>query len=182
MPNADIKKFIPRQYLDVVGKNLPSILNALNDNIGKAEELISACVDQLFLTTASGKYLVQLGESQGFTMPANSGLDIRSYRVLVPIMVASPKQVRLSVDELIQSFYKSERTKASVTSSVVGPYSLISGDDLIVETEKGLQSIAITLGQVSNLNNVSAQEITAIINTIQSNFSAEAITDRSTGT
>lgn len=180
-PNADVKKFIPRQYLNVLGKNLPAILDSFNGNIKVTEDLINACIDQLFLTTASGNYLVQLGESSGFTMPQNSGLDIRSYRVLVPIMAAAPKQVRMSIDELIQAFYKNERTKASVTSSAYGPFSLANGDDLIIETEQGTVEVSITSSQVSDITDVSAQEISAVFNSIQDVFVAEAITDRSTG-
>ena len=180
-PNANVKKFLPKNYLGVLGKNLPAIYEAINRNIKEAETLVQACIDQLFLSTASGRYLIQLGEEQGFVMPANSGLDIRSYRVLVPLMVASPKQVRLSIDELVQAFYQNDRTKPSVLSTIAGPYSLESGDDFIVETENGVISVSVIEGQVSDLTNVSAQEVAAVMNSSQDVFSAEAITDRTTG-
>jgi len=176
-----VQKYIPQQYLEVLGKNLPAIMNAVNGIYGNTEELIQACIDQLFLSTASGRFLVQNGEQRGFAMPDNSGLDIRAYRVLVPLMVADPKQVRITMNEVIKAFYGTDRTRPSVDSSVFGPYSLLDGDDLIVETESGTIRITIVEGQVSDLTVVSAPEIAAVINSVQSEILAAVVEDRQTG-
>lgn len=178
---ANLKRYLPLEMLEVFGKNLPGIIDAVNNSHEKVEQLIQACIDQLYLPTASGRYLVQLGEEQGFIMPANSGLDIRSYRALVPIMVSDPKQVRISIDKLIRVFYGSERVRANIYASVIGPYSLQNGDNLIIETEKGLTTVTILEGQVSNLSNVTASEIAAVLNSVQSTVLAESVTDRATG-
>ena len=180
-PSADMKKFLPEQYLQVIGKNLPGLITAVNESVAKTETQVQAIIDQLFLTTASGRYLVQLGEEKGFVMPANSGLDIRSYRVLVPIMVSDPKQVRITIDQLVQAFYGSERTKPNVLSSVPGSYSLLDGDNLIIETESGESDVSVTLSQVSDLNDVSAGEVTAILNSSQSLYLATVVKNRTTG-
>lgn len=180
-PNADVKKFVPNHFLEVIGKNLPAILKAVNTGHEATERLIQACIDQLFLSTASGRYLIQLGEQEGFTMPPNSGLDIRAYRILVPIMVSNPKQVRLSINDIVQAFYKNERTKPYVQSTRIGPYVLADGDDLILETESGLTVVTILENQVSDLGNVTAQEISAVINSSQDMVLAEAVIDQSTG-
>jgi hypothetical protein len=180
-PVTNVRKFVPEHFLQVLGKNLPAILEAVNTAHETTEELVQACIDQLFLATAQGRYLVQLGEEKGFTMPSNSGLDIRAYRVLVPIMVSNPKQVRISMDELIQAFYGNERTKPGLSASELGPYSLLDGDDLILETESGNVAVSIVDGQVSDLTNVSASEIAAVINSSQSTILGEAIEDRQTG-
>lgn len=180
-PGAKLQKFIPKNYIPVIGKNIPAIHEAFNRNIQETETLIQACIDQLFLNTASGNFLVQLGEEQGFVMPANSGLDIRAYKVLVPIMVAAPKQVRISIDQLVQAFYQNERTRPVMLSAIAGPYNLNSGDDLTVETESGSVNVSIVDGQVSDLTNVSAQEIAAVLNVSQELYLAEAVTDRISG-
>ena len=177
---ADIKKFLPSTYLQTNGKNTPALIKAINDTHEKLEQLVQACIDHLFIQTASGRYLIQLGEQEGFVMPPNSGLDIRSYQVLTPTMVASPKQVRQTIDELIQDFYTAERTRASITSSVAGPYNLSNGDDLIIETESGQFTISLTGGQVSDLSKVAAAEIASVINTLQGPFTAQSVTDRNT--
>jgi hypothetical protein len=179
--SARIERFVPQHFLEVLGKNLPALLKAINSSNAKAEAQVQACIDNLFLSTANGKYLVQLGEEQGFTMPANSGLDLRAYRVLVPIMVSNPKQVRISINELIQAFYGSERTKPSIESSIYSPYSLADGDDLVVTTESGSVDLSVLANQVSDITSVSAQELAAIINSSQSIVLAQAVTDRAVG-
>jgi hypothetical protein len=181
MTQASVKKYVPARYLSVTGKNLPAILNAVNQGVDTIEQTIQACIDQMFLTTASGKYLINLGEQEGFALPPNSGLDIRAFKVLVPLMVSSPKQVRITINDLIQAFYGSERTKPNITSSVFGPYQIVPGDDLVVETESGTVSITVLQEQVSNLSSVSAIELSAIINYSQDLILADTITDRQNG-
>lgn len=180
-PTSNVKKFVPARYLQVTGKNLPALIGSVNEGIESIEQNVQACIDQLFLSTASGKYLINLGEQDGFTLPPNSGLDIRAFRVLVPIMVSSPKQIRITINDLIQAFYGSERTKPNISAEVYGPYSLVSGDDLIVETESGTIEVSILAGQVSNLNSVSPTELSAIINYSQDLLLADTITNRQTG-
>lgn len=180
MPNTDIRKFLPQNYLAVTGKNIPAIIGAINATWDSLESLIAGCIDQLFIQTATGRFLVQLGEQEGFTMPQNSGLDIRAYRTLVPVMVANPKQVRQTIDELIQAFYTAEKTRASIVSANAGPFSLEDGDDLILETESGIVQISIVEGQVSDLGSVTAAEIAAIINSNQSTVVADQVVDRAT--
>ncbi|EFX62689.1 hypothetical protein DAPPUDRAFT_336587 [Daphnia pulex] len=181
MPNADLKKFLPTRLSEVIGPNMPAIIAAFNQSADTVEQTIQACIDQMFISTASGKYLLSLGEESGFTIPPNSGLDIRAFRVLVPIMVSNPKQVRISIQDLVQAFYGSERTKANILSSTTGPYSLADNDDLIIETDGGIVTITILQNQVSDITNVSVGELSSIINYSQSLISSETYTNRSTG-
>jgi hypothetical protein len=178
---SSIKRYLPEQYLTVLGKNLPAIYSALDDSVAKTEKLIQDCIDQLFLSTATGKYLVQLGQESGFTMPANSGLDIRSYRVLIPIMVAAPKQVRLSINDLIEAFYGSDRTRALLVASVPSPYQLLDGDNLEVDTENGSVNIAVSLNNIGDPNDVRSAELAAILNSGQDKFVASVHINPSTG-
>lgn len=180
MTQADVKKFLPSRMLQSRGKNLPGMIRMVNESIDKLEQLVQACIDQLYLQTASGRFLVQLGEQEGFVMPANSGLDIRSYKILVPIMVSNPKQVRNTFQDLIEAFYNRDRTRPSITSTVAGPYVLQSGEDIILETENGTLNISITSDQVSDLSNVTAAEIAAVINASQNIVFADQVADRTT--
>lgn len=181
MPNADLKKYLPRRLVEVIGQNMPAIINSFNQGADEVEKTIQACIDQLFITTASGKYLLNLGEEGGFAIPPSAGLDVRAFRVLVPIMVSNPKQVRISINDLVQAFYGSERTRANITSTVFGPYSIDSNDDLLIETDAGSFSVNVLANQVSSLASVSATELSSIINYSQSLVLAEAILDRTTG-
>jgi len=181
MANADLKKFLPTRLSSVIGKNMPALIASFNQGAEAVEQTIQACIDQLFISTASGKYLLTLGEEGGFTIPPNSGLDIRAFRVLVPIMISNPKQVRISIQDLVQAFYGSERTKANILSETVGPFSLNENDDLIIETDAGSVIITVLANQVSDINAVSAGELASIINYSQSLISAETYLNRSNG-
>jgi len=180
-PNADIRKYLPEQFVNVQGRNTPGILNAINNSAYYTEALIQSCIDQLFITTASGTYLINLGVEQGFTMPANSGLDIQAYQKILPIMISDPKQVRQTLEALVQAFYGISFTNPTLQSGVVGPYSLADGDNLQIETEAGTVDITISASQVSDITNVSATELSAIINYSQSLVYSDTLTDRSTG-
>lgn len=181
MSDSDIKRFLPKRFYEVIGRNTPGILKAFNQGAAQVEQTIQACIDQLYFATASGRYLLALGEKSGFSVPPSAGLDIRAFRILVPIMVSNPKQVRFTIDELIQAFYGSERTKANITSSVYGPYSLENGDDLKIETESGTFTINILSDQVSDISSVSALELSSLINYSQSLALADTVLDRTTG-
>lgn len=175
----DIKKWLPERLKRSKGKNLPGIYKTLNESFERLEQLVQACIDQLFLQTASGRFLIQLGEQEGFVMPSNSGLDIRSYKTLVPIMVSNPKQVRSTFQELIEGFYGRDKTRPSIIASNPSPYSIQPGDDIIIETELGISVFSITADQVSDFSNVTAAEIAAVINSTQNNIFADQITNRS---
>lgn len=178
--SVDVHRYLPENLAQASDALTQAILLAINSNDEFVMRTIQACIDQLFLSTANGKYLVQLGEEQGFTMPANSGLDIRAYRVLVPLMVSAPKQVRRTIDEMLQAFYGVDRTKPSITATIFEPYNLSSGDDIIVETESGRISVAILADQVSDISNVTAAELAAVLNTVQNLYTADTKLDRST--
>ena len=180
-PNADLRKYLPRQFVEVFGPNIPGIIKAINESLFNTEQIVQSCIDQLFTSTASGTYLVKLGEEQGFTMPPNSGLDIRAYKELIPIMVADPKQVRISMEALVRVFYGSDRTNPNIQSTISGPFNLNDGDDLIIETSVGTTTITIGADQVSDLTDVSATELSAIINYSQNAVSSDTIANRSTG-
>lgn len=177
---TELKKFLPKRMALPPGHFNHSFIDAVDKSHQNLLSLIQTCIDQLFLTTATGKYLVQLGEEQGFVMPLNSGLDIRAYRVLVPLMVSSPKQVRRTIEEIVEAFYGMDRTRPSITASVYEPYSLVSGDDIIIKTEKETVSLSILSNQVSDISSVAAAELAAIINATQSTIYADTVSDRAT--
>jgi len=176
---ANVKTFLPGNVANARDKLTQALLTAVTDQDTNMEVFIQACIDQMFLATADGQYLIQLGEQQGFTMPPNSGLDIRAYRVLVPLMVSAPKQVRQTIDQLVAAFYGTDRTQPSVTSVLPEPYNLASGDDITIETESGVINVAIQANQVSDITNVSAGELAAVLNTIQNLFTADTVVNRS---
>lgn len=179
---AEIKQYLPQRFAKLgEGTFMHALSIAVDEQHTKIQQQIQACIDQFFLTTASGQYLVRLGEQEGFVMPANSGLDIRAYRVLVPLMVSSPKQVKQTFGQIIEAFYGADRTRPSLTATVAEPYNLSDGDNIRVLTEKGITDVAVLANQVADISNVTSAEIAARINSVQNQISADIISDRITG-
>jgi hypothetical protein len=177
---SNLYKYLPQRLRLPDDTMVNSITRAVDDADERVMELIQACIGQLFLTTASGKFLVQLGEQEGFVMPPNSGLDLRAYRVLVPLMVAAPKQVRSTINDVIEAFYGSERTRPSITAAITAPYNLNDGEDLIVTTDQGTINVTFLSDKIADIHNVGAPELAAIINSVQNLVYADTVTDRST--
>lgn len=179
--SIDIRRYMPEHMATASDSFTRAVIQAINANDENVAQLVQACIDSLFVSTANGKYLIQLGEQEGFTMPQNSGLDIRAYRILIPLMVSAPKQVRDTISEMVQAFYGQDRTRPSIMASVAEPYSLENGDNIIVETESGRLEISILATQVSDITNLTASELAAVLNTQQTLYIADSVTDRSTG-
>ena len=176
--STKLERYVPQEFLNVTGKNLPALYKAFNEGAGNIDQLVQAAIDQLFLTTASGRYLIKLGEEGGFTLPTQTGLDINAYKLLAPVMVSAPKQVRITLEELIGVFYEQTRTNAVSTSTAFEPYALLDGDSISVETDGGLVSVTITAADVADLSVVTAGEIASFINNAQDLVSAGVFTDR----
>ena len=178
---ASLYKYLPADYHTVEDTFSFALIKAIDQSHENLEALIENAIQQLFLSTATGRNLIQLGQESGFTMPPNSGLDIRALRDLISAMVASPKQVVNVINELLEIFYGATKVRPSIISTVAGSYSLADGDDLIVETESGITTIVVIASQVSNISNVTADEIAGIMNSSQSVYFADTVVDRTTG-
>lgn len=178
MKPFDLYSFLPDHFKTDEGTLLRGILSAVGVSQDRLAQMVEAAIDQQFLSTATGKYLLYLGESQGFVLPPNSGLDVRALRSLIPIAVASPKQVSNTLNSLIAAFYGNDKVRTAVIAQNAEPYSLVNGDDLIVETETQKVSVGFVASLFSDINNVSASELATLINTQQSLFVADAFLDR----
>jgi hypothetical protein len=174
---SNIQAFLP-QHFNLSAGLIFAILQAVTESTGRLEDLIQAAVDQQFISTATGRYLLFLGEQNGFAMPDNAGLDIRALQALIPTMVASPKQVTATLNRLVEIFYGVDKTRTTITSTVSEPFNLADGDDFIVETEKGRVAIGFLANQFSDISNVTCQEIAGVLNAAQSNYIVEVFFDR----
>lgn len=135
---------------------------------------------QLFLSTASGQYLLNLGSSSGFTVPQNSGVDSSSFKEIVPAVVSSPLQIVNTMVDLMSLFYDKTRISPYMWNTAPAPYALSDGDSLQIETESGTVGVSFLASQVSDINNVSASDIVGIINSSQSLIQASVYVARDT--
>lgn len=180
-----ILDFVPRHFkipdIDVeTGKKmlLPAIYKAIDNESQNFENLTLEAFRQLFLTTASGKYLIRLGAQEGFTVPQQSGLGVDAFREIVPAVVSYPKQISNTIIRLMSIFYDKSLVSPSFISTLSEPFSFQDKDVLKIRTDKGDLSIGIYAGQVSDLNNVKATEYAGIINAAQSDVFADTSFER----
>jgi hypothetical protein len=180
MEPFDIFTYLPDHYR--TGPN--TVLGALLSSIKASQDIlvhaVQSAIDQQFLTTATGKHLLFLGEQSGFVLPANSGLDIRALRSLVPIAVANPRQVADTLIKLVETFYGVDKVRANIMSSTASPYGFIDGDELSIETESETVNITLSSKYFSNINSVSAAEFVTFINTSQNKIIADVFQDLKT--
>ncbi|CAB5221456.1 hypothetical protein UFOVP244_169 [uncultured Caudovirales phage] len=180
MEPFDIFNYLPDHYKTEKGTVLAALLSSIGANQSLLVKAVESAIDQQFLTTATGKHLLYLGEQSGFVLPPNSGLDIRALRSLVPIAVANPRQVADTLIKLVEAFYGVDKVRSNVLSTAISPFRFYNGDDLIIETESGTISMTLTEDAFSDISNVSGSEIATFINTSQSKIIADVFQDLKT--
>lgn len=161
-----------RSYLNpyIKGETTDAILQALA--VGNAAYLIEnvhAVNDQLYIATASGRYLDERLADSGITRPPAVGLSDDVFRE-IGIEVKNRKQVRDLINNLLNSIFGDEFVRASDQSRQVEPYNLKDGDTLIINFD-GANTIAITFktGMFANIAAATAQEVAdAITKTLRS--------------
>ena len=166
-----------RTKIDVLHGLMPNHLhtrnntnwNALIEAIGGEDEATSQLVAevrrQFFIKTANRPYLDRLGANNGVSRPSLVGMDDQTFKKYVPVLSYQPKQVKLIIDQLLDLFFFKESTTAFITAQIPAPY--VFSDDWELEylvDETNSERIAITANDVTDLDDVSVDEIVAVIN------------------
>jgi hypothetical protein len=156
----DAKKRL-RQYLNPTlrGKNVDILLDSLSSAAAHMIDNAEAVYDQLYIVTASGRYLDQRMADRGLTRPDNVGLSDEIFREL-GIDVSNRKQIRDLLLNILRIMYGEEFTRATLISSELETYSLVDGDTLILQfdDEEDLE-VVFNSSQFSNISAATAQEV-----------------------
>jgi hypothetical protein len=151
-----------RSYLNpyIRGKNVDAILEALA--AGNATYLIDnvrAVNDQLYVVSASGRYLDERLADSGIVRPPSVGLSDEVFRQ-IGIEVKNRKQVRDLINNLLNSIFGDEYVRASNQARAFEPYNLQNGDTLIINfDDKVTVPIQFTTSQFQNIAAATAQEV-----------------------
>lgn len=151
-----------RSYLNPIfkGEAVDAILEALAE--GSASYLInnvSAVNDQLYVATASGRYLDERLSEANITRPPSVGLSDDVFRQ-IGIEVKNRKQVRDLINNLLNAIFGDEYVRAINQARFVEPYNLIDGDELIVNfDDKITVPIQFSSSQFQNIASATAQEV-----------------------
>ena len=151
-----------RSYLNpyIKGDTTDAILQALA--VGNAAHLIEnvhAVNDQLYIATASGRYLDERLADAGITRPPAVGLSDDVFRE-IGIEVKNRKQVRDLINNLLNAIFGDEFVRASTQSRAYEPYNLKDGDTLIINFDENVTvPIQFKTGQFANIAAATAQEV-----------------------
>lgn len=168
---AEQKKRL-RQYLNpyIKGPTVDAVLEALAT--GSAAYLIDnvrAVNDQLYIATASGRYLDEVLAAHGITRPPAVGLSDDVFRQ-IGIEVKNRKQVRDLINNLLNSIFGDEFVRASNQARAFEPYNLQDGDQLIINFDDHTTvPITFKTSEFASIAAATAQEVAdAITKTLRS--------------
>lgn len=142
------------------GKVTDAILYALAEKAGVyLINNIEAVHDQLYISTASERYLDQRLADYNLIRPANVGLGDDVFRN-IGIGVINRKQVRDLIERLLETMFGEEATRATSRAAALEPYSLVDGDTLSVRFDGSEPATVIfSTDQFSSISAATAQEV-----------------------
>lgn len=158
-PQKEYKRL--RQFLNpaIKGVRVDAVLQSLATGTGYLVDQVEAVHEQIYISTASERYLDQRLADFNLVRPPTVGLSDDNFRN-IGISVINRKQVRDLMNELLLIMFGDEATNATSRSSTLETYSLSDGDTLIVAFD-GQEPITITFasGQFEAIASASAEEV-----------------------
>jgi hypothetical protein len=133
--NEDPEKLI-RKFLNPVlkGPNWDILIAAMSSGDAYNRDLARKVLNQLFISTATGKYLDQRGVDYGVRRPEDIGMDDELYRKYILTSVHE-KLTLNSILKNLEIFYTTDNTRAAISSGE-GPYVIEDEDNLLVVLDK----------------------------------------------
>lgn len=168
---AEQKKRL-RQYLNpyLKGPTVDAVLEALaTGNAAYLIDNVRAVNDQLYIASASGRYLDEVLAEHGITRPPAVGLSDDVFRQ-IGIEVKNRKQVRDLINNLLNAIFGDEFVRASNQARSFQPYNLQDGDTLIINFDDHTTiPIQFKTSEFQNIAAATAQEVAdAITKTLRS--------------
>lgn len=155
-----------RQYLNpyLKGPTVDAVLEALaTGNAAYLIDNVRAVNDQLYIATASGRYLDEVLAAHGITRPPSVGLSDDVFRQ-IGIEVKNRKQVRDLINNLLNAIFGDEFVRASNSARAFEPYNLQDGDTLIINfDDHNTVPITFKATEFGSIAAAKAQEVADVI-------------------
>lgn len=155
-----------RQYLNpyIKGPAVDAVLEALaKGNAAYLIDNVRAVNDQLYVVTASGRYLDERLAEYGIVRPPSVGLSDEVFRD-IGIEVKNRKQVRDLINQLLAAIFGDEYTRATNPSRSFEPYNLKDGDTILINfDDKDTVPVTFRTGDFQSIAAASAQEVADVI-------------------
>ncbi len=157
----DLEKVRLRSYLSptIHGKNTDAVLEALAGPSSYLVNNLAAASDQMYIATASGRYLDERLTYYNIIRPAAVGLSDDVYRT-IGTEVKNRKQVRDLINNLLSAIFGDEYVRGTNQSRSFEPYNLMDGDTLIVNfDDANTIPIQFKTSQFASIAAATAQEV-----------------------
>lgn len=123
---------MPAFYKAEANTMIRGLLQAWAISDDEIEIQIQEAKNQIYVDSASGKYLDVLGNNVGVPRDGTLGLEDKDYRDLIPVLSYYPKQVRATLISLLDVFWGPGFTRANISSGNVetfdfGPQTTLTG-------------------------------------------------------
>jgi len=154
-----------RKYLSptIRGTNVDKVLESLASGAAHLINNVEAVNNQLYIVTASGRYLDQRMADRNITRPDNVGLSDEIFRE-IGIEISNRKQVRDLIMNILRIMYGEEFTRATLVSSELETYALEDGDNLLIQyDDSDTIEIIFKTSQFSSIATATAQEVADVI-------------------
>lgn len=162
--NSIVKRL--RQFLNpsIKGKMTNALLEALAEGDSINRENILAVKPQMFVATATGRFLEKRMANMGVDKPIGVGIDDESFRQL-GIKQTNTKLVRNIFLDVLETFYGADAVRASVRSIRPQSYNLADGMTLIIQAnqQKSPLTVTFTTTDFSSIDMAKAEEVAAVI-------------------
>jgi hypothetical protein len=162
-----------RKYINKIfkGKGWDALIAGLATADVYNRQLILNALDQLFLATASDHYLDERAADVGITRPSvYLGVDDELFRKLV-IKITASKVTYHAVETVLETFYGTKDTHASVLNTSIAPYALSGGETLEVQIDGTLITVLFEADDFRVPGTASSIEVAAVITRFLTNVS-----------
>lgn len=145
------------------GPNWDALIEAISTGDKRNWDNAKAAFDQLFVRSASGKYLTRQGADQGIRKPDGLAMPDDLYRDLI-VVSKTTKLTQDAVLEGLEVFYGPDAVRASITSGVEDLFVLADNDNLhLVIDERDSVEITFRRSEFSSIAAATAVEVAASI-------------------
>ena len=118
----------------IAGPEINAILDTITEEALRQEQVSLAAYDQLYISTASDKYLEKRASEVGVTKPRDLGLEDQIFKNIV-IDITAVKQVPSIIHSILETFYGAEAVRTYAQTGNPEPYPLAEGMQLIWEMD-----------------------------------------------
>jgi hypothetical protein len=155
----------PKIFKTKENKNFRSLIEAIGTEDQFSQDLLSQVRKQFFIQTANYPYLDQLGNNVKVSRPNKINFSDDIYRKYIALLANSPKQIKNTVNQLLELLFSKELTIANTVSLGYEPFSFKDGWDLTFKID-GIYDEIITFEDTDfrDISNITAQELTDVLN------------------